>query len=159
MDVAREGPVLEAVDPFDLDELVAASRALFVDEGSEPPGDRAHRVTLHRRLQRDARAWLFRSAPGTPVIAFALASHRDDRTGTRLEQFRVEPAVRRLGWGRRCVNALLGGPLAGATSVEVRVLEDNPGAVAFWRALGFGHGTRRLAIEPRPAGPGPLRPD
>jgi ribosomal protein S18 acetylase RimI-like enzyme len=151
---------LERVRPYDLDVLVAASRALFVDEGVEPPGERAHRVTLHRRLQTDAEAILFRPRAGAAPLAFALLSRPGPETAgqARIEQFRVEADQRRRGWGRRCVEALLAGPLAAATIVEVRVLDDNGPAIAFWQALGFASGDRRLAIEPRPVEDSSLRP-
>lgn len=143
-------PALELVEvsPFDLDELVAASLALYVDEGVAPPPAVNLRVSLHRRLRGDARALLFRSARDAPTLAFALTSREGERA--RIEQFRVEPSARRAGWGRRCIRALLEGPLADAAEVRVRVLEDNAAGRAFWAALGFGAGRLRLEVLPRP---------
>ncbi|MEE4301474.1 MAG: GNAT family N-acetyltransferase [Pseudomonadales bacterium] len=140
---------LVEVSPFDLDELVAASRALYRDEGVVPPPALKLRVDLHERLQRgQARALLFRCGTDAPPLAFALLSRRGRRA--HIEQFRVEPGLRRSGWGRRCVLALLDGPLADAEQVCVRVLEDNEPARAFWAALGFGAGRLALEVHPRP---------
>ena len=145
---ARIALRLEAVDPFDLDALVAASRALYADEGVPSPPERSLRIHLHRRLLGEARAALFRTPPEAAPVAFALWAPRGE--AVRIEQFRVVPELRRRGWGRHCVEALLGGPLAGAPRVEVRVLADNRAAIAFWRALGFGAERRALAVLPGP---------
>lgn len=147
-DRAHPPPHLEEVSPFDLDALVTSSQALYRDEGVTPPPIVSLRVQLHRRLRGDARALLFRSDANGPPLAFALFSREAGRV--RIEQFRVEPRARRAGWGRRCITALLEGPLADAASVQVRVLEDNAGARAFWTALGFGTGRLRLEVHARP---------
>lgn len=148
---ADRGAQLQLVElsPFDLDELVAASRALYRDEGVTAPPAQQLRVTLHRRLASGAAcALLFRCGDDAPAVAFALLS-RHGRS-VRIEQFRVARAVRRSGWGRRCIHALLEGPLADAEQVCVRVLEDNDAARAFWAAVGFGTGRLALEVHARP---------
>lgn len=140
--------LLEEVSPFELEEIVAASRALYRDEGVAAPSAVTLSVRLHQRLLADARGVLFRTDAEAPSIAFALHSQRGREA--RIEQFRVAPASRRAGWGRRCVQALLEGALADADEVRVRVLEDNAAAFAFWTALGFGSGRLVLEVHPRP---------
>ena len=127
--------ICERVDRWALDTLVHAARALLEDEGAQAPSMHGLRLRLHRRLSTGGRAWIFRTPDRTPPIAFALCSSAGTRV--RIEQFRVEADVRRHGWGRRCVKALLVGPLASAETVEVRVLEDNAPALAFWHSEGF----------------------
>ena len=126
---------LERADRWALDSLVKAARALFEDEGARAPTAHAMKLQLHRRLSIGARAWLFRISERTAPIAFALCGPAGSRV--RIEQFRVEEDVRRCGHGQRCIEALLAGPLASAAIVEVRVLEDNVPARAFWRSAGF----------------------
>ena len=145
---------LERADRWALDSLVEAARALLEDEGARAPPAHAMKLQLHRRLSVGGRAWLFRISELTTPIAFALCGPAGSRV--RIEQFRVEEDVRRCGYGQRCIEALLTGPLASAALVEVRVLEDNAPARAFWQSAGFrgedeDATTRlRMTVEARP---------
>ena len=151
---ARPPLSLERVDRWALDALVRAATALLEDEGARAPTPHAMKLRLHRRLSAGGRAWFFHSEDRIAPVAFALCSPPGARE--RIEQFRVEPDVRRCGWGGRCVQALLDGPLASAANVEVRVLEDNAPARAFWQRIGFrthdeDPRTRlRLSVQARP---------
>lgn len=119
----------------ELDALAVSVRALMQDEGGPAVDPTTLRVELLARLQRGRRAVLFATGTATTAIGHALWRPLADRC--RIEQFRIAPHHRRRGLGSACLRALVTERDLSGRPLEVRVLEDNPTAIAFWRAMGF----------------------
>lgn len=126
-----------------LDALAGSVTGLLDDEGGAPPDPTTLRVALLARLRRGRRAVLFRLAEPRPADAgeqaapcgHALWHPLSDRI--RIEQFRIAPEQRRRGLGSACLGALVDAHGLAALPLEVRVLADNPAAIAFWSNQGF----------------------
>lgn len=74
--------------------------------------------------------------------------YRHDVTDAYIDDFYVASAARRGGVGTAVARAMLEEcRRRGAHQVELQVLPRNPRAQAFWRSLGFGLESLRLAIR------------
>lgn len=91
------------------------------------------------------------TAPDRPPAGFAIARSVADEA--ELLMLGVVPAARRAGIGRALVEGVCGMAAArGAARLFLEVGEDNPGAVALYRATGFETVGRRPGYYRRSAG-------
>jgi ribosomal-protein-alanine acetyltransferase len=102
--------------------------------------DRLTRLDFHRAVSAKS-AVLLVAEEGSVVLAYALIRIRGRQA--HLESLAVDPDARRLGLGRALLKAAEEAVLArGALHMRLEIREDNPGAYALYRALGYRqHGT------------------
>lgn len=78
-------------------------------------------------------------------IGFMVFEVSDDRKRAMVNDFYVLPEARRRGYGRAMVQRLLAYlDSLGVEQIDLDVRRDNPDALAFWQAQGFGIALYRL---------------
>jgi ribosomal protein S18 acetylase RimI-like enzyme len=121
---------------------VTALMAGFRDHMGRPePASEQLRVTVEALLRDPDTDFLLAAADGRPAGICQLRYRLAVWTGTDdcwLEDLFVEAEARRAGLGRALVTAALERARArGCGRIELDVDEDNTGAIAFYRAVGF----------------------
>lgn len=141
MDGALPGPVLTEIAA-----LYATNHAFFELSGDFPAPDRITveqvAAALADELAHDgAEVLLARSAGRLVGLATTLAHHPDPAAGDPdpwIGLLLIDATAHREGYGR-AVAALVEDRFraAGRTGLRLAVLENNPGALAFWQAQGY----------------------
>jgi ribosomal protein S18 acetylase RimI-like enzyme len=130
---------------------VAALMAGFRDHmGKDQPGDEEIRATIEALLQDPATEFLLAAPDGEPAAGVCQLRYRlavwtgaDD---CWLEDLFVDSRARRAGLGRALVDAALERARArGCRRIDLDVNEDNLGALALYRTMGF-------TDDPKPPG-------
>lgn len=81
-------------------------------------------------------------------IGMAVGSHEDGRDHVHLYGMWVDPVARRRSLGSELVEAVIAWAIERRTSaIELGVTESNPGAVAFYRRMGFADTGERSPLR------------
>jgi GNAT superfamily N-acetyltransferase len=133
----------------DLDLLAEWNHQLIRDEGHRNP------MTL-LELRERMRGWLggeYKAVifgPRMEPVAYAL--YRENETEVYLRQIFVRRDRRREGIGRAAMDVLRSQVWLRRKRLTVEVLTANPGAVAFWRSMGYKDYSLTLEIMPEKDG-------
>jgi ribosomal protein S18 acetylase RimI-like enzyme len=86
--------------------------------------------------------WMLEDGDPIGLVAFEVAGKR-----ARVDEFYVVPEKRRLGYGTVLVKWLFAHlDSLGVGQIDLDVRRDNPGALGFWEAQGFGLAGYRLRM-------------
>jgi ribosomal protein S18 acetylase RimI-like enzyme len=141
----KQGITFRAATLDDCGVLAELNHQLIRDEGHRNPMTVAQlQERMRGFLEGEYRAVLFEE--GGKVVAYAL--FREQPEEIYLRQLFVVRDRRRQEIGRRAVDILRSQVWPKAKRLTVEVLVANPGAVAFWRKVGYADYSLRLEIMP-----------
>jgi len=134
-DAVRTAATIRAVEPRDLEALVALWFEVFPEYRDPSKPQRDPRASIERKLaQADGLFWL--AERDGAIVGTAMAGY-DGHRGW-LYSVGVHPRMRRSGLARWLVAHAESELLArGCPKINLQVLDVNTSAQAFWQALGY----------------------
>jgi GNAT superfamily N-acetyltransferase len=91
------------------------------------------------QFDRSGRHYWWATVDGTKVgFAFVELDESLEGLGAQIGDFYIERAYQRQGYGTAFIHALIEWLKAeGVYRIDLNVRQDNPGALAFWKSVGF----------------------